>query len=187
MDYQRLRVPADRRRIGARDSCSTRCPTWRSRFDPDAIGSAAPGSAGVFALAAIPARYALERGAWAEAAKLEPHPSTFPYSRSADPLRARARRRADRRRRDGPFVDRRAAANPAAPHRRRGSLLGRAGRDSAPRRVGVAGASPNIAQTDALTEMRAAAQLRRRNREDRGHARTAGARARAARRHAPRG
>jgi hypothetical protein len=50
-----------------------------SRFDPEAIGSAAPGSAGVFALAAIPARYALERGAWGEAARLEPHPSKYAY------------------------------------------------------------------------------------------------------------
>jgi hypothetical protein len=55
-------------------------PEVRSRFNPDAIGGAAPGSAGVFALAAIPARYALERGAWAEAAKLEVHPSKFPYT-----------------------------------------------------------------------------------------------------------
>lgn len=55
-------------------------PEVAARFDPDALASAAPGSAGVFALAAIPARYALERGAWAEAAKLEPHPSKFPYT-----------------------------------------------------------------------------------------------------------
>jgi len=55
-------------------------PEVAARFDPDAIGSAAPGSAGVFALAAIPARYALERGAWAEAATLEPQPSKFPYT-----------------------------------------------------------------------------------------------------------
>jgi len=52
-------------------------PSVRARFDPDAIGSAAPGSAGVFALAAIPARYALERGAWAEAAALVPQPSRY--------------------------------------------------------------------------------------------------------------
>ena len=31
-------------------------------------------------MAAIPARYALERGAWAEAASLTPRPSTFPYT-----------------------------------------------------------------------------------------------------------
>jgi len=55
-------------------------PEVSGRFDPDAVGSAAPGSAGVFALAAIPARYALERGAWVEAARLEPHPSQFPYT-----------------------------------------------------------------------------------------------------------
>jgi hypothetical protein len=56
-------------------------PEVRARFDPNAIGSAAPGSAGVFALAAIPARYALERRAWAEAAALEPDPPTsYPYA-----------------------------------------------------------------------------------------------------------
>jgi hypothetical protein len=53
-------------------------PEVAARFNPDAVESAAPGSAGIFALAAIPARYALERGAWAEAAKLEPHPSNSP-------------------------------------------------------------------------------------------------------------
>ncbi len=55
-------------------------PEVAARLDPDAIGSAAPGVAGVFALAAIPARWALERRDWAEAAKLEPHPSRFPQS-----------------------------------------------------------------------------------------------------------
>jgi hypothetical protein len=55
-------------------------PDLRARFDPNAIGSAAPGSAGVFALAAIPARYALERGAWADAAKLVPQPSGYLYA-----------------------------------------------------------------------------------------------------------
>jgi hypothetical protein len=34
--------------------------------------------AGFFAAASIPARYVLERGAWADAAALEPHPSKFP-------------------------------------------------------------------------------------------------------------
>jgi tetratricopeptide (TPR) repeat protein len=55
-------------------------PEVKTRFDPDAIGSAAPGSAGIFALAAIPARYALERGAWAEAAMLVPAVSAYPYA-----------------------------------------------------------------------------------------------------------
>ncbi len=34
-----------------------------------------------YALAAIPARYALERGRWADAASLAPHPADFPWSR----------------------------------------------------------------------------------------------------------
>ena len=55
-------------------------PEMASRFDPNATRAAAPGVAGVFALAAIPARWALERGAWADAAKLEPHPSRFPHT-----------------------------------------------------------------------------------------------------------
>jgi tetratricopeptide (TPR) repeat protein len=55
-------------------------PEIAARFDPDALGSAAPGAAGVFALAAIPARWALERHAWGEAARLEPRPSRFPFA-----------------------------------------------------------------------------------------------------------
>jgi tetratricopeptide (TPR) repeat protein len=54
-------------------------PEVRARFDPNAIGSGAPGSAGVFALAAIPARYALERGAWPDAAKLVAQASRYLY------------------------------------------------------------------------------------------------------------
>jgi len=73
------------------------------RFNPNVMLGAAPGSAGVFALAAIPARWALERRAWDEAAKLEPRASAFPYTdamtyfvralgaaRSGDLARARA-------------------------------------------------------------------------------------------------
>jgi len=55
-------------------------PEIVSRFDPKGLGSAAPPSAGWFAYAAIPARWALERGAWAEAAALEPHASNLPYT-----------------------------------------------------------------------------------------------------------
>lgn len=46
-------------------------PEVASRFDPQKVTGAAPPAAGFFALAAIPARYALERGAWTEASKLE--------------------------------------------------------------------------------------------------------------------
>lgn len=55
-------------------------PALAARFDPTAITGAAPGSAGVFALAAIPARWVLERGAWEEAAALEPKATAFPYA-----------------------------------------------------------------------------------------------------------
>ncbi len=57
-----------------------RLPELAAKFDPAAVTGAAPGSAGVFALAAMPARYALERDAWEEAARLEPVPSDFPYA-----------------------------------------------------------------------------------------------------------
>lgn len=52
-----------------------------SRFDPKVlISGAAPPLAAYFAHAAIPARYCLERRAWADAAKLEPYPSPFPHT-----------------------------------------------------------------------------------------------------------
>ncbi|MEO5511394.1 MAG: hypothetical protein ABIS27_12250 [Longimicrobiales bacterium] len=55
-------------------------PALAARFDVNAVTGAAPGSAGVFALAAIPARYAIERSAWAEAASLVPKTSGFPWT-----------------------------------------------------------------------------------------------------------
>jgi hypothetical protein len=55
-------------------------PALAARFDVNAVTGAAPGSAGVFALAAIPARWVLERSAWKEAAALEPKASAFPYT-----------------------------------------------------------------------------------------------------------
>jgi hypothetical protein len=51
-----------------------------ARLDPNSAGAAAPGVAGVYATAAIPARYALERGAFAEAAQLPVRRSAFPYT-----------------------------------------------------------------------------------------------------------
>ncbi len=55
-------------------------PSLARRLDPVAIVGAAPPAAGFFAIAAIPARYALERGAWAEAARLELKPSPTPFA-----------------------------------------------------------------------------------------------------------
>jgi hypothetical protein len=57
-------------------------PALAARFDPNAITGAAPGAAGVFALAAIPARWAVERSAWTEAAALEANASAYPYTQA---------------------------------------------------------------------------------------------------------
>jgi hypothetical protein len=51
-----------------------------ARFDPGAVTGAAPPAAAVFALAAIPARWALERNAWSEAAALHPKTTDYPYA-----------------------------------------------------------------------------------------------------------
>jgi hypothetical protein len=55
-------------------------PAIGAKITMNTPGAAAPAPAGHFAIAAIPARYALERGAWAEAAKLEPHETPFPWA-----------------------------------------------------------------------------------------------------------
>ena len=49
-------------------------------FDPAHANGAAPASAAFFAHAAIPARYCLERRAWADAAKLEFRPSPYLFA-----------------------------------------------------------------------------------------------------------
>jgi tetratricopeptide (TPR) repeat protein len=51
-----------------------------TQVDPTKITGAASGPAGAFALAAIPARWALERRDWPAAARLKPQPSSFPYT-----------------------------------------------------------------------------------------------------------
>lgn len=55
-------------------------PEMRARMKPGTSAGAAPPSAADYAAAAIPARYALERGAWTEAAQLEVHPSATLYA-----------------------------------------------------------------------------------------------------------
>src|SRR6266446_4831079 len=56
-------------------------PEIVSRFNPGmVISGAAPPSAGYFAIAAIPARYALERQDWKAAAMLEVRETPFPYA-----------------------------------------------------------------------------------------------------------
>src|SRR5882757_2945899 len=56
-------------------------PEIATRFDPKAVISGAGGpSVGYFALAAIPARYALERQDWKQAAQLSLRETPFPYA-----------------------------------------------------------------------------------------------------------
>jgi hypothetical protein len=55
-------------------------PPLGERIQTASAGNAAPPPAGYFALAAIPARYALERNAWAEAAALAPRDTPFAYA-----------------------------------------------------------------------------------------------------------
>ena len=55
-------------------------PEMARRYDPTVITGAAPPAAAYFAIAAIPARYALERGAWREAVALEPRATNFPFT-----------------------------------------------------------------------------------------------------------
>jgi hypothetical protein len=56
-------------------------PEMANAVRPDAApASAAPPSAGFFAAAAIPARYTLERGDWAAAARIEPRSTPVPYA-----------------------------------------------------------------------------------------------------------
>jgi tetratricopeptide (TPR) repeat protein len=69
MDYQvyaylQLGQDAAARRL------TEEAPRVLARLDVNAMGGAAPGFAGLYAAAAIPARYAMERGAWKEAAAL---------------------------------------------------------------------------------------------------------------------
>jgi tetratricopeptide (TPR) repeat protein len=55
-------------------------PELRTRFATSTAPSASPPLAGAYALAAVPARYALERGAWAEAARLEVVKSRYAFT-----------------------------------------------------------------------------------------------------------
>ena len=80
MDYQtyaHLQMAQDRAALDVLN----RLPTVSATFNPTAVtGGAAPPMAGFYALAAIPARYALERGAWQEAAELPVPASGTPFT-----------------------------------------------------------------------------------------------------------
>ncbi|HEX5387387.1 MAG TPA: hypothetical protein VFW66_11835 [Gemmatimonadales bacterium] len=78
-DYVEYALLQMRRLSGARAVLGS-LPSLEARLDPNAVTGAAPGSAGLFALAAIPARYALERRDWAAAARLAPRATSFQWT-----------------------------------------------------------------------------------------------------------
>ena len=55
-------------------------PAIARRLDPAVISTGASPASGTFAIAAIPARYALDRGDWKGAARLEVHATAVPYA-----------------------------------------------------------------------------------------------------------
>jgi hypothetical protein len=79
-DYQMYAYLQTAQDVAAKRLLDTLPEITARLLDVHATESAAPVSAAVFAVAAIPARWALERGAWAEAAGLGAHPSEVPYA-----------------------------------------------------------------------------------------------------------
>ena len=78
MDYQVYAYLQTAQDAAARNVVDE-APHVLEQLDLDALGGAAPPVAGLYAAAAIPARYAMERGAWKEAAALEVHTTPFAY------------------------------------------------------------------------------------------------------------
>ena len=76
MTYAHLQTGQDK----AARAILERLPEVVSRFDVNAVVGAAPGSAGIFAMAAMPARWALEHRDWKTAAALQPQSTQFPYA-----------------------------------------------------------------------------------------------------------
>ena len=162
---------------------STRSPQLAARFDPAAVTGAAPGSAGVFALAAIPARWVLERSAWKEAAAHRAQGERVPIYRCDVVFRPRPRRIAHARPRARASLDRLARIDRAATERLRGEVLDGAGRDSASGGAGMARSRRAPERRRAGAHARGC-DARGCDREERRHPRPARAGARAARRHA---
>ena len=78
MDYQAYAYLQTGQDAAAR-RLTEETPRVLSRLDVNAMGGAAPGFAGLYAAAAIPARYAMERGAWKEAAALAPTSTAYAW------------------------------------------------------------------------------------------------------------
>jgi hypothetical protein len=79
LDYQTYAYLQTAQDSAAKHTVET-IPPLRDRILSARADNAAPPQAGFYALAAIPARYALERGAWGEAAALAPTESPFAWA-----------------------------------------------------------------------------------------------------------
>ena len=79
LDYQTYAYLQTAQDNAARKTVEAIVPLADRILTPGA-GNAAPPPAGFYAYAAIPARFALERNAWAEAAALTPRQTSFPYA-----------------------------------------------------------------------------------------------------------
>jgi hypothetical protein len=85
-----------------------------AKIDTASAGNAAPPPAGYYALAAIPARYALERDAWTEAAALTPRTTPFAWADAVTHFaRALGAARSGRAAAAGPDIERLAALRDA--------------------------------------------------------------------------
>ena len=79
MDY-RMYAYLQTGQDGAAQQLLASLQAMREAYEHQAANGAAPPLAGAYALAAIPARWVLERRAWDEAVKLEVYPSRFPQA-----------------------------------------------------------------------------------------------------------
>jgi tetratricopeptide (TPR) repeat protein len=79
MDYQVYAYLQSGQDRAARRVIQEEAPKVLAKLDLNAMGGAAPPMAGLYGATAIHARYALERGAWDEAAALQPRSSPFPF------------------------------------------------------------------------------------------------------------
>ncbi len=79
MDYQVYAYLQSGQDRAARRVIDEEAPKALAKLDLNAMGGAAPAVAGVYGASAIEARYAIERGAWAEAAALKTRTAPFPF------------------------------------------------------------------------------------------------------------
>ena len=74
VDWDWSRVVFDHVKIGVRDAEASRTIDEAMK-----VSGISPRFVAPYAIAAMPARYAFERGAWQEGAKLQPSGSTYPF------------------------------------------------------------------------------------------------------------